>query len=259
MNNGVQMSVLSKTPSTYLQGVRILSKGVRQSFRDPLIMLFCLLPIMCAVVFLYFGFSFFYSLVGEFIRDWTINNWSFDFFGGAVLLAISKFIIGFFSGIVLLFLIYIMLQIVYIPFYSLIAERILKKHGIEQKFGGFSGWVVITLRMLRVALLKTIIFLIIGLVCFLLSFFPILAFLPLFFGYFAIAYDSFDYPLEILELGLSERFNFMRNDFFMISGHMTVLGLLSFVPGLVFLTLPFAVAGASSHIGEIYETKRRNT
>ena len=92
---------------------------------------------------------------------------------------------------------------------------------------------------------------------FLTPFLSLFALLPLYFGFLILSFDSFDYGLELYGLSLSERKIFFKSYFMMINGHGLILFLLNFIPGLVLLTFPFSVAGASQTLGDMYENQRQ--
>lgn len=247
-------------PKSLLSGMTLISKGWSFARADRLTMIYSLIPIFISICFLYFGFEYGYSYIRNFLFSFTIEKISFDFFAGFLILWIAKLIFKILSVLLVIILSYVFLQILYIPFYSFIAERVLKKKfNIELKNQNVAAFLSYTLRMLKVGLLKSLLFLIIALLCFALSFIPPLGFLPLYFGLFVIAYDAFDYSLEILDLSLSERLDFIKKEIFMINGHTLILGLLSFLPGVIFLMLPFAVAGGAITVGEMNELNKKDT
>ncbi len=258
--NGVKMSAFNTKPRTFFQGFGVISKGLSLARKDKLVMLYSLVPILISIGFLYLGFEVGYAYLKNLMFSFTVDKWSFDFFGGLILLWLAKFFFKSLTVILVVIFSYIFLQVLYIPFYSFIAERVLKKEfGIELANESWSAFLLYTVQMIKTGVLKSIIFLLVAILCFALSFIPPLGFLPLYFGLLVIAYDAFDYSLEILSFKLRERLDFIKKETFLINGHTFALGLLSLIPGLMFLFLPFAVAGAALTIGEMYESAKQNS
>jgi uncharacterized protein involved in cysteine biosynthesis len=240
---------------SFFGGSSILTKGLKLCFSNLKLFFFSVLPVMLSFTLLLSTFGWVYSVFFGLLKGSFIPEVGFDFFGGSLLLILLTFALKVVTVLFVILLFYVLLQILYIPFCALIAENILNKKGVVE-FKSFTEIMKFNFKMLKIGLLKALLVALVGFLLFLSSFFPIFAFLPLYFGFLILSYDSFDYGLELYGLSLSERKFFLESSFLMINGHGLILFLLSFIPGLVLLTLPFSVAGASYTLGEMYEKQR---
>ena len=248
--------LLLAKPMTVFQGLSLLKNGFRKASENKQLLGLSVTPVLIALISFYFFYGPLYGVVSKTVLMKFITVGSYTFWGGSVVLWVLTAFLKALSAVASFLVFYIFLQVIYIPFCSLIAEAVLRDKGII-KINGFSEMVSYNFSMIRVGLLKALLLIVIGFVLFLSSFMPFLSFLPFYFALLVLAYDSFDYGLELYGLDLSQRSTFFQKEFFMLNGHAGVLFLLSFVPGLLLLTLPFSVVGASAKLGEIYDTKRK--
>jgi uncharacterized protein involved in cysteine biosynthesis len=250
--------ILEQHSSSIIRGFSIFSSGVSHSFKKKKLLLLALLPIIIAALCLTFFYAPLYSFILSALEARLISQSQFNFWGGGALLWLVNLIVKVFSAIFSFIFFYILLQIVYIPFCSFLAEAVLREKGIV-KVEGLTGMMAYNASMLKIGIMKAALLTLVGLVLFASSFLPLLSFLPFYFAMLILAYDSFDYGLELYGLNLSQRSTYFQKEFFMLNGHAGVLFLMSFVPGLLLLTLPFSVIGASLKLGEVYEVKRKVT
>ena len=150
------------------------------------------------------------------------------------------------AGILFLVAIVLVASLIALPFNSLLAEETLKNQNfLESPPFSMSHWIKLTLRMLRVGLLRTVVLLIVGAVLFVFSLIPVVQLVAAFFGFVILASDAMDYSLELKELGLRQRFRVLKEYFWEIAGFGCCFGLTSLVPFLNFLLLPIGIiAGA---------------
>ena len=242
----------------FFQGTGVLLKGIRHSFKNFKIFILCILPVMIAFSILTLTFSWSFDFAFEMLSSWFVNVEWFDFKGGSALLWFIKLLLKAVSIIFIVLGYYVVLQVLYIPFCSLLSEMVLKSKGITSPVG-LAGFLSHNLTMFKVGLAKTLLVIVVAFVLFLTSFLPIFSFLPLYFGFLVISYDSFDYGLELYGLSLKERRSFFKAHFALINGHSLILFIVNIIPGLVLLTLPFSVVGASLKLGELYDTQRKLT
>ena len=248
--------ILSAHPRSLFEGFAILTSGFEHSFKNKKLFFLAFSPVLITIICLFLFYFPLFTLVLTLLEQKLISSESFGFWGGGLLLWLVNVLVKILAAVFSFIVFYILLQIVYIPFCSLLAEMILRQRGILE-VKGLSGMLSYNLSMLRVGLLKAVLLVFVGLVLFASSFLPFLSFLPFYFALLVFAYDSFDYGLELYGCNLNQRSTFFKKEFFMINGHASVLFLLSFVPGLLLLTLPFSVVGASLKLGEIYDVKRK--
>lgn len=243
-------------PMSFLHGLGVLSKGFSKSFKNKKLLALAVTPIVIALI----CFSAFYGplfiLVSDLLQAKLVSAESYQFWGGSIVLWVVSGLVKVLSAVASFLCFYILLQVVYIPFCSLLAEAVLRDKGIVS-VKGVSGMLSYNLSMMKVGLLKALLLVFIGFVLFLSSFLPFLSFLPFYFALLVLAYDSFDYGLELYGFNLNQRSTFFQKEFFMLNGHAGVLFLLSFIPGVLLLTLPFSVIGASVKLGEVYDVKRQ--
>lgn len=270
--SGYKKNILTRRPQTFMRGVSVLGSGLKYSLNNKRILTLALIPVVITILFVSLGFEPLFKFYVSYATGSLINESSFgsssftipyDIFGlssfiGPVLLWMSKFAIKALSGFLSFLTFYIVLQVVYIPICALLAEAVLANRGIVQ-LASMGASLRFNLGMLRAGLVKSLALIIGGIFCFLFSFIPFLNFLPVYFTLLVLAYDSFDYGLELYGFSFKERIAFVRKEFLLVNGHSGVLFFFSFIPGLLLLTLPFSVIGASLLIGESNEFKREIT
>jgi len=250
--------MLQKQPMSLMQGLSVLSTGLSKAFENKKLLVMAITPIAIALLCFSFFYSPLYTFVSSLLEQKLVHPDTFAFWGGGVLLWVVSGLVKVLSAIMSFLCFYILLQVVYIPFCSFLAEMVLRDKGIV-KIEGFSGMLTYNFSMMKVGLLKALFLVAIGIVLFISSFLPLLSFLPFYFALLVLAYDSFDYGLELYGYNLNQRSTFFQKEFFMLNGHAAILFLLSFIPGLLLLTLPFSVIGASVKLGDVYDTKRKVT
>ncbi len=247
--------VLSAKPGTFFKGAGVLGAGFSYALRHKGILVLALLPIFIAAGGIFFGFSPLFKFYFSYVSEVLISGDSFNFFGGFIILWLAKLVLKLLVGFLSFLTFYIVLQIIYIPICSLLAEKVLSDKGILKQ-STLTESISFGFRMFRAGLLKSVVLIAAGILCFVFSFVPLFNFLPIYFALMVLAYDSFDYGLELYGLSVKERMSFVRREFLVINGHIGVLFLLSFIPGILLLTLPFSVVGASVLIGEKNEFKK---
>lgn len=156
------------------------------------------------------------------------------------------FVIGSLMILVSFLLIYIVSSIVSAPFHSLLAERTLMSLGaIQQRPFQFTVWIGLTFKMLFVSLIKAMFFLFISLVLTILSFVPGLNVVAAFGTLMMLAFDFFDYSLELMELNFSQRMKFGKNNLTTLTGMAGFLAISFVLPGSILFLSPFAVVGGA--------------
>ena len=112
-------------------------------------------------------------------------------------------------------------------------------------------WVQITIKQVSVSLLRSILFAGVGIVIFIFSFIPFLNIVGAFIAFLIVAFDCFDYSMEVKLMKLKERLEYFRTHFTTFSGMALMLGLTLLVPGLTLLLLPCAVIGAADTMAQL--------
>ncbi len=149
----------------------------------------------------------------------------------------TAFLFGIAFLVVLIYFVYVLGLLIAGPFMSFMAEGILRKAGIKADVSFWS--------MVRVAIVKTFLFSLLGVLLFACSFAPGLNVISSFGAFLILAFDSMDYAFEAHGKSFSQRLQFFINNFLIFLGMASVLSLTLIIPGLTLLVLPVAVAGAT--------------
>ncbi len=253
-----RQAILLKKPQTFIRGMMILVLGFRHALLNKNLLVLALIPVLVAAIGLFFGFKPLFRIYLSESAGIFLDKEIFDFWGGAIFLWIGKFILKIFIVFLTFLTFYILLQVIYIPICSLLAEKVLLRKGIIrcQSIKEALGF---NLRMFKMSLIKSGVLIFAGFFFFIGSFVPGLGFVSVYFTLIVLAYDSFDYGLELYGLNLKDRILFIKKNFMLINGHVGALLLFSFIPGLILLIFPFSVIGASLFIGEFNGFKKKIT
>lgn len=153
------------------------------------------------------------------------------------------------AAFALLFVLFLISRLLATPFYSLLAERVL----IERKLKpddpfALSVWLRTLVPLMIVAIVKTVLFLIVGAMLFVLSFIPGLGAVTAFGFLLMAAFDVVDLSMEAMQMSLGERLKLFASEIPAFSGLAAAMGLVFLLPGLNFFLFPAAVAGGSEII-----------
>lgn len=230
-------------------GILCVFEGWKIFKSDKSVRRLCLVPFIVDFILLfgalYVGFQTVPQLVAPFLPAAT------GFWTGA-LGFIVKIFFSLFSLTISFLVIMIVANIICIPFFSVIAEKVLRlKKSIPATPIGTKQILLHNLNMFKVGLLKALILLVISLACVILSFFPVASLLGSYIGFIIIAFDCSDYALELKALKLSERFAFLHKNLAFYMGAALVVGASCLLPGLNFLLLPLFIIGSSSAVVEL--------
>lgn len=226
-----------------LLGLMIPYHGLQTLFKSRQILLYAVIPFLLGLIFLGLGIGF----SGQYFKPW------FDEFlqaswlqGDSFWQVMIQWLFQLFFWILVVFVNFFMSYLVIIlvggPFYTLLAEKVILSY--EPTFKTQLGWKD-SLRMVGIALLKILVFLVLGLICFVISWLPVLNILAALVIFLTVIYDCFDYTFEVAGLGLRQRWQTIQSFFPEMLGAVGALFLLSLVPGLFFLLLPAFIAGAA--------------
>jgi uncharacterized protein involved in cysteine biosynthesis len=145
-----------------------------------------------------------------------------------------------------IYVVYVFQALAAVPFNSMLAARTLKQLGKsvdEERLR--REWLIHTMRMIAISLVKAILLLCAGILFFMLSFLPVLNILALAGTLMILAGDCMDYSFEALGFGLRRRAAYLMRNRMQWIGMATGLALTLLVPGLTFLVIPGAVVGAA--------------
>lgn len=154
---------------------------------------------------------------------------------------------------------YVLLSIVGAPFYSLMADRVLMRRGVEvQVKNSFMRWLYSTLRMLIISLAKLFFFLGLSMILFVISFFTIgLLLVPVGLS-LMMAYDCMDFSFECRTMSLKERIHYFFTHFALFAGLALAILVISVIPGLFTIALPFFIAGGAAAFADIQLASKNN-
>jgi CysZ protein len=198
-----------------------------------------LAPLLIGLILVGIGLNLGYPWV-NFLSQWVIQQMP-DFIvalGGKYILNLTWFVllVVFLSvGFIVFYGIYL---VVCAPFYSLLAEKVLKKSEHFEP-SGFS------FRMFMTSIIKALCFLILAIMAFLISFVPGFQWVGPMTAAGILAFDCLDYSFEARQMGLRQRFRFVMQQKRIFLGLSGGMALTLLVPGLTFLALPGAVVGAA--------------
>ncbi len=231
--------------------IRRLSKGFfapvdgfRLLFSSQRLVLLAIIPFVLGLVFMLIGFmlskSYFFPWVESIYQSAPLISGTGWF---SSILNTFLFILSWLTLALLNFLFaYICIVIVAGPFYALLAEDIFKIYRPNIVLQNSWG---LMMKMAALGLVKVFFFLIVGLICFILSFFPGLNLIAAFIVFLMVAFDMSDYSFEIDRRGLAQSFAFMGRHIFEYIGLTIAIYLTSFLPGSFFILLPGFVCGAT--------------
>lgn len=236
-------------------GIHTLFKGLKEIFTDFRIFLYTVIPMLISAgvvaAMLIYGWDltseWAQKIIAEYVPGFMSKG---SWFNKGIYWLIN----GAFKILMILALTYlsfILIQLVSIPFYSLICERVLYKRGAfpDRPFR-FMTWLRLTIRMFIISLIRMLVFLVIWVFVFIISFIPGLQFVGLFYSSMVIGLDSIDYTLEIYEMSFGRRMKIYLEHF----GYFSAVGLILlpalFIPGLILLLLPATVVGMSVQFAE---------
>src|SRR6185312_12928176 len=144
-----------------------------------------------------------------------------------------------------LYFIYVIASIVGMPLYRKLAQKTLEQLGVFQPRRDFGANVRHSAKMVLVALERAVILVVCATVLFSASFVPGLNFFAMFIGFILVAFDMSDYALELEGYRLVRRFLFLLTALPEYLGMALFIALTALVPGLIVLTMLFAVIGAT--------------
>lgn len=234
----------------FFKGLLCLPKGLKEILFDYKVFLYTLVPVLLSSIVVYFGFYYGWDwssvylkkILTSFLGQWISEN-GYIF---KIIFSMFNFIAKIVFTILTIYVGFMLVQIISIPFYALSCERILMKRKLfPQRDFDLGIWVRLNLRLFVISIFRMIIFLFFGVIVFIISFIPGLQLLALVYSGYVMALDSMDYTLEIYEMSLGRRFvlYFQHLRFFL--GLAVVLLPSLFIPGLTLLLLPIAVVGSA--------------
>lgn len=235
--------------SRFLVGFNIVFSGRKILISTPGIKLWILLPYIIQILML--GMGLFFG-VAE-IKALTLKMISFFFADPTSGVGITVYYLIFIVfalvfSVIYFYFIYLISLVVASPFYSIITEKTLVHLNVIKPRSSWRESVKVALKMIRVSAIKSIFFILIGVLLFISSFIPIVNLLAAYCAFLIIAFDTSDFAFEALEMNLSERILFFKNNLLEYMGMATFVGLTALLPGLILFVMPLAVLGSVGYI-----------
>lgn len=238
--------------SEFFKGLGFVVDGWRLSRQLPALRKWIYIPFIIDVMLLWaaaiFGFTQVSTWAGAAVAQ-VLTVQSGLWYSLTYYAILFFFLIGF--SIVVMYSVFVLAAVIASPFNALLAERILMLLGkkSDQSFE-MGRWIGVAWRMLRVALVKAVVFSLLGLFIFGASFIPGVNVAASFLAFLIVAFDSMDYGFEALEWSFRDRLKFFRANFAKFAGMAVFLMLTGLIPGLTLLLLPWSVIGATRILAE---------
>lgn len=234
-----------KTPvSRFFTGAIAPVSGFRLLLSSRKIFLLSIIPFIIGFVFIGVGLVLASQYIVPFLETWLSFDQFVDqspWFGSLLsflILIVSWLVVAVFN-----FLFgYLCVILVAGPFYALLAEEVFRQQGfIKNGRAPLS----LAMKMMLMGVSKVFIFSIVGVVCFVLTFIPVVNILSPIIIFSMVAFDCVDYSFEVDLLSLRKRFLFFRQNLYEFLGLSFVIFLTTFLPGSFFVFLPVFICGAT--------------
>lgn len=227
--------------SDFREGLTFWWRGWAYLFQHRNLFVVALIPVLIAVLFacgfLWLIFSYLplwvHGLIGS-AASWASGFW-YDLIYYPLVIGAGAVVF-----IAALYVSFLLLRLVAVPFYSLLAERTL----VQQGRTTHASWRMM-LRMFRSSLVKTILLLFVGLLLFVFSFIPVLNFVAMTCALLIMGFDCMDYAFEAKGMGLRARLRYLARERWQWLGMAAGLALTLPIPGLTLLVVPGAVVGCA--------------
>ncbi|MCM2280500.1 MAG: EI24 domain-containing protein [Bdellovibrionaceae bacterium] len=240
----------------FIDGFSSSFRGLKALARTRRLWPYALAPFVIGAALLGVGLSWAFTNLGPWINGWATGAavvpeaLRSTVYWLVVILLWPVCLVAIFYGV------FIATKILAAPFHALLAERALMEFdALQDRPFQFGPWVRVSVRMLRVSIVKALLFAVLGLFLFAVSFVPVLNVFAAFGFLLIVAFDSTDYSFEALQMGFRDRLGFFRRHFFYFCGLAASLGLVFFIPGFNFFLFPAAVVGGSDLVSRRLKTK----
>ena len=240
----------------FVWGSLVPLKGMELLLRDRSLRRLSLWPFLIYIVVFLLGLYFSAPLT-EGVSVWAKTlmgeSLSSGFWGGLVSLSV-KVMSWLFFVLALGYSVFLVANIIATPFYSLLAEKLLRDRGqlpddaqSLRDFMGRNG------RLLFHGLVKSIIFLVLGIILFLLSLIPAIGVVATFGFFLIIAFDCSDYSYEAMLWSFRQRVRFFISHWPAYFGVALIIGFIFMIPVMNVLLFPLAVVGATDLFSRLYK------
>lgn len=204
------------------------------------------MPLIFAGLLFFAGNFFSISYLSKFIDNTLVFMSSFWVY--PLLAGLLKATLWFSFSILLLYVVFSIFTVIASPFHLFLVESFCKKKNssvatevtVKKKIQLFFF-------LLQVSIKRVVFFSILGLLFFVLSFFPVISIFSNFAMMWIIALDSMDYVMELKALPLLSRLKFSFTFFPFFLGLSSFLSLSFIIPGILLVAFPFIVLGATEY------------
>ena len=184
--------------------------GLRLIFGSKKKLVLSLIPFVLGLLFIFAGFGWAYAYLGGVVQGWLSQYEAALGFLFALISGIAM-VFTWLAAFTLFFLAaYAVVSLVGGPFYSLLAEDTFRTESDQKKRGSS---VRLMMTMFLLSLVKISIFLVVGILFFIMSFIPVLNLVSSYFVLMVVAFDCSDYAFEVDFLTLRQRFGFFFKHF----------------------------------------------
>lgn len=239
------------------RGVSFWFRGWTFLLARPRLFVVAIVPLILSLIMASAAIFWLYS----FLPSWSADLVAWAFHQFPIVAKIFYYPLVVIGGLIILvagiFVAYVVQSLIAIPFYIILAEKTLAEIGAKSPSpAGFRSWFRHSAHMFLIGIVKAVVFLSLGLILFLTSFFPGLNVIAIAGPLLLMAYDLLDYSYEALGFGLRQRLRYSLRQKGLWVGMAFGLGLTMVVPGLTLLIAPGAVVGAALQFDQI---KRGNS
>lgn len=227
--------------SDFLRGFTFLWRGWAHLLGRPKLLLIACIPLLLSFFLmsglLYVVWIYLPGVLQTFLEHF-LGIWGFSPDGWLFYLLFAFFGL-LFSGVAI-YLAYLAQMAFAQPIFSELSSRVLRERGYNLP----GGWQHL-IRSVATGLLKTLMFLLVGMLCFLISLVPGLTWVWMIAAPTLLACDFMDYSMEGAGFPILVRLRYLFRNFGKIAGMALAVALTMLVPGLTLLLAPGAVIGAA--------------
>lgn len=233
----------------FFQGFFVFIKGMKLAKEQAPLRKWIYMPLILASLLFFLGNFFSISYVAGFV-DATLQAisawWVYPLLAGVL-----KATLWFSFSILLLYGLFSIFSIISSPFHLFLAESLcVERNSVAVAELKLSKKIRLFFFLLRVSLKRLLLFSILGLIFFILSFLPVVSVFSNFAIMWVISLDSMDYVMELKALPLMKRLKFSFSFFPFFLGLSSFLSISFIVPGLLLVLFPFIVLGSTQYFLE---------
>ena len=219
----------------FMNGFLAVPRGMAIVFKSKKLMSIAAAPVLIGILAL-LGFAGYviphYIVIHHYFEDFLIQL--FGIGTQNILIQIGLHSIVFLLVVILaltsVYILFLLTKVLAAPFYAVLSSEVLKMRGVTKPSSlSLTRWMLS----------------IIGALLFVFSFIPVVNILAAFGFFLIMAYDSTDYSLDVLNLGLQERVRYFFSNFMQFCGFALAISLVMLIPVLNLVLLSVSVAGGA--------------